>query len=172
MIAFPIPSRALLDVPSLSMTDTRRIAITPRYTPARKHALSTFHYLGFAQAHGGCADAVEEAIKQYGVSACGAHLEGSLNKLHLTAEALVARLVGMEDSLISSIGFATNSTFIPALVGKGSLVISDEFNHVSIRFGVRTSGAQVRMFKHNDMQNLESLLQEVISQGQPKTHRP
>jgi serine palmitoyltransferase len=78
----------------------------------------------------------------------------------------------MEDALISSMGFATNSTFIPALVGKGCLVISDELNHSSIRIGVRFSGASVRMFKHNDMVSLEMLLREVISQGQPKTHRP
>lgn len=87
-------------------------------------------------------------------------------------ESLVAKFLGMEDSLISSMGFATNSTFIPALVNKGCLVISDELNHASIRFGVRLSGANVRMFKHNDMTSLENLLREVISQGQPKTHRP
>ena len=69
-------------------------------------------------------------------------------------------------------GFATNSTIIPALVSKGCLVISDEYNHASIRFGARISGANVRTFKHNDMESLESLLREVISQGQPKTHRP
>lgn len=141
-------------------------------TKTRALNISSYNYLGFAQARGGCADAVEESIKRHGISACGSRLEGGSNELHLTAEALVARFVGMEDSLISSMGFATNSTFIPALVGKGSLVISDEFNHASIRVGVRTSGTQVRMFKHNDMQSLESLLREVISQGQPKTHRP
>lgn len=69
-------------------------------------------------------------------------------------------------------GFATNSTIIPALVGKGCLIISDEFNHASIRFGVRLSGASVRMFKHNSMKSFENLMREVISQGQPKTHRP
>jgi len=41
--------------------------------------------------------------------------------------------MGMEDALISSMGFAIKSTFIPALIGKGCLVISDEFNHTSIR---------------------------------------
>jgi len=74
--------------------------------------------------------------------------------------------------MIASMGFATNSTTIPALVGKGCLVISDELNHASIRYGVRISGANVRMFKHNDMKDLENLLREVISQGQPRTHRP
>ncbi|KAF8651518.1 hypothetical protein AX16_004714 [Volvariella volvacea WC 439] len=134
--------------------------------------ISSYNYLGFAQAKGGCADAVEESIRRYGVSSCGSRLEGGMNDLQTMTEALVAKFVGMEDALISSMGFATNSTLIPALVGKGCLVISDELNHASIRFGVRLSGAQVRMFKHNDMDSLESLLRESISQGQPKTHRP
>ncbi|KAJ7638380.1 pyridoxal phosphate-dependent transferase [Roridomyces roridus] len=143
-------------------------------TGSRTRALniSSYNYLGFAQAHGGCADAVETCIREHGVSTCGSRLEGGSSNLHVLAEALVAKFMGMEDALISSMGFATNSTFIPALVGKGCLVISDELNHASIRFGVRLSGAQVRMFKHNDMDALEALLREVISQGQPKTHRP
>jgi serine palmitoyltransferase len=147
---------------------------TQIYTGTRTRALniSSYNYLGFAQASGGCADAVEESLKRYGVSTCGSRLEGGSSDLHTIGEALVARFVGMEDALISSMGFATNSTVIPALVGKGCLVISDEFNHSSIRFGVRLSGANVQMFKHNDIENLETLLREVISQGQPKTHRP
>ena len=134
--------------------------------------ISSYNYLGFSQASGGCADAVMDSICQYGVSTCGTRLGGGSSDLHVSAEAILARFLGTEDAVISSMGFATNSTFIPALVGKGSLVISDELNHASIRVGVRLSGAQVRVFKHNDMSNLESLLREVISQGQPKTHRP
>jgi serine palmitoyltransferase len=134
--------------------------------------ISSYNYLGFAQARGGCADAVEDALRRYGISTCGARLEGGTSELHVQAEALVARFLGMEDALISSMGFATNSTIIPALVNKGCLVLSDELNHASIRFGVRLSGASVRMFKHNDMGDLESVLRDAISQGQPKTHRP
>ena len=148
--------------------------LTQFFTGSRTRALniSSYNYLGFAQSYGGCADAVEEAIKRYGISACGSRLEGGSSDIHTVTEALVAKFVGMEDALISSMGFATNSTYIPALVGKGCLVISDELNHASIRFGVRISNANVRMFKHNDMESLEALLKEVISQGQPKTHRP
>ncbi|KAH8829226.1 pyridoxal phosphate-dependent transferase [Flagelloscypha sp. PMI_526] len=143
-------------------------------TGGRTRALniSSYNYLGFAQAKGGCADAVEDIISRYGVSTCGARLDGGSSDLHAVTESLVAKFVGMEDAMISSMGFATNSTLIPALVSKGCLVISDELNHASIRFGVRFSGAHVRSFKHNDMANLEKLLREVISQGQPKTHRP
>lgn len=141
-------------------------------TRTRALNISSYNYLGFAQARGGCADVVEESIKRYGVTTCGTRLEGGTNEVHKVAENLVAQFTGQEDSLICSMGFATNSTLIPSLVSKGCLVISDELNHASIRFGVRLSGASVRMFKHNDMHSLESLLREVISQGQPKTHRP
>lgn len=144
------------------LTGTRTLALN----------LSSYNYLGFAQSRGACADAVEESIKRYGVGSLGARLEGGASDLLGTAEALVAKFVGKDDALISSMGFATNSTYIPALVDKGCLVISDELNHASIRFGVRISGADVRVFKHNDMMDLETLLREVISQGQPKTHRP
>ncbi|GJE98698.1 serine palmitoyltransferase [Phanerochaete sordida] len=162
----------------------RTIVLLDRYSPnynktmvpsggkTRGLNVSSYNYLGFAQSKGGCTDADVESIKRYGLSACGSRRECATLDLHLQAEALVARFLGMEDALISSMGFATNSTVIPALVSKGCLVISDELNHASIRFGVRLSGANVRMFKHNDMKSLEALLREVISQGQPKTHRP
>ncbi|KAF9260729.1 serine palmitoyltransferase 2 [Marasmius fiardii PR-910] len=158
----------LLDRVSLDYNRTQ----VPTGTKTRALNISSYNYLGFAQARGGCADVVEESVKRFGVSTCGSRLEGGTSELHVVAETLVAEFVGTEDALISSMGFATNSTFIPALVGKGCLVISDELNHSSIRFGVRQSGAHVRMFRHNDMRSLESLLREVISQGQPKTHRP
>ncbi|CAK5275846.1 unnamed protein product [Mycena citricolor] len=141
-------------------------------TRTRALNISSYNYLGFAQGTGGCADAVEASIREHGITTCGSRLEGGTSDLHVLAESLVAQFVGMEDATISSMGFATNSTFIPALIGKGCLAISDELNHSSIRFGVRLSGASVRMFKHNDMHSLETLLKEAISQGQPKTHRP
>jgi serine palmitoyltransferase len=161
----------------------RTIQILDRFSPDWNHThillgtrtralnISSYNYLGFAQANGGCADVVEEAIRRYGVSTCGTRLEGGTSELHIMAESLVARFVGMEDAMICSMGFATNSTTIPALVEKGCLVVSDELNHASLRFGVRLSGASVRTFKHNDMRSLENLLKEAISQGQPKTHR-
>lgn len=148
--------------------------LTQIYTGTKTRALniSSYNYLGFSQTRGGCSDAVGESIRRYGASTCGTRLESGSSELHMCAEALVARFLGTEDALVSSVGFATNSTFIPALVGKKSLIISDELNHTSIRIGARHSGAQIRMFKHNNMSSLESILREEISQGQPKTHRP
>ncbi|GJJ07708.1 hypothetical protein Clacol_001913 [Clathrus columnatus] len=171
-------SRPITGVPGRSITlldrasDDNNTTLRLTGTTSRALNISSYNYLGFAQAQGPCADAVEEGIRRYGVSACGARLEAGTTDLHNQVESLVAKFVGTQDAVICSMGFATNSTTLPALVGKGCLVISDELNHASIRFGVRLSGANVRTFKHNDMESLESLLREVISQGQPRTHRP
>lgn len=134
--------------------------------------VSSYNYLGFAQSRGACADQAEATVKHFGVSSAGGRADVGTNDLHVQAERLVANFVGTEDAMIVGMGFATNSTTLPALVSKGCLVISDELNHASIRFGARLSGSMVRQYKHNDMEDLEALLRECVSQGQPRTHRP
>lgn len=128
--------------------------------------------MGFAQSAGECADAVEETVKELGSLSAGSRTESGNLSLHRQLESKVAQFVGKPAALVVSMGFATNSTTIPALVRRGCLIISDELNHSSIIFGARLSGASIRVFKHNNMDSLRALLQEVISQGQPRTHRP
>ncbi|KAJ5420855.1 hypothetical protein PENPOL_c009G00445 [Penicillium polonicum] len=134
--------------------------------------LSSYNYLGFAQSDGPCADIAEECIKKYGIAAPSTRAESGTQDLHVEVEDLIANFVGKESSMVFSMGFGTNATVFPALVSKGCLLISDELNHASIRFGARLSGASIAMFKHNDMKDLELRLREAISQGQPRTHRP
>ncbi|EPY51378.1 serine palmitoyltransferase Lcb2 [Schizosaccharomyces cryophilus OY26] len=134
--------------------------------------VSSYNYLGFAQSHGPCAEAVEKAIRNYGLSTCSASTTCGNYGIHLEVEDLTAKFVGKPAAVIFSQGFGTNATVFSALMGPGSLIISDELNHTSIRFGSRQSGANIRVFKHNDIADLERVLREVISQGQPRTHRP
>jgi len=134
--------------------------------------ISGYNYLGFAQSQGGCADNVEKVIERYSVSSFGSRLGTGYLDLQQQTEKLVARFLGTEDAMVVSMGFATNSTSIPAIASPGTLVISDEFNHSSIRFGARLSRSHIRSYKHNNMEHLESLLRECISQGMPRTHRP
>ncbi|KAL4948750.1 pyridoxal phosphate-dependent transferase [Aspergillus filifer] len=134
--------------------------------------LSSYNYLGFAQSEGPCADITEETIRKYGITPVSTRAEVGTQDLHVELEELVASFVGKEASMVFSMGFGTNANIFPALVGKGDLLISDELNHASIRFGARLSGASIAMFKHNDMRDLEAKLREAISQGQPRTHRP
>ena len=134
--------------------------------------MSSYNYLGFAQSEGPCADVVEDTIRKYGISSVGTRSEAGTQDIHVEVEDLVARFVGKEASMVFSMGFGTNASIFPALASKGCLIISDELNHASIRFGSRLSGASIETFKHNDVRALEEKLREAISQGQPRTHRP
>lgn len=134
--------------------------------------LSSYNYLGFAQSEGPCADAVEETVKKYGLSSCGPRADAGTSDLALEVESSIAKFVGKPSAMVFSMGFVTNATTFPALVGKGCLIISDELNHASIRVGARICGSMIASFKHNDMHDLERLLRTSISQGQPRTHRP
>ncbi|XP_028677068.1 serine palmitoyltransferase 2 [Erpetoichthys calabaricus] len=134
--------------------------------------MGSYNYLGFAENSGVCADAAAEMTLKYGVGVCSTRREiGNLDK-HEELEKLVAKFLGVEASMAFGMGFATNSMNIPALVGKGCLILSDELNHASLVLGARLSGATIRVFKHNNMQSLEKLLKDAIVHGQPRTHRP
>ena len=74
--------------------------------------------------------------------------------------------------MVLNMGFNTNATTIPALVGAGDLIISDQLNHTSIVNGARASGASIRTFRHNDTNHLDKILREAIIMGQPRTRRP
>ncbi|GME66599.1 unnamed protein product [Ambrosiozyma monospora] len=109
---------------------------------------------------------------KYGTSSCGPVNTIAHNNLTRETEKLVADFIGKEDSLIFSMGFGTNANFFSSLVNSKCLVISDSLNHGSTRVGIRISGAAVKIFPHNDMDKLEHIVREAISQGQSKTHRP
>ncbi|XP_036398170.1 serine palmitoyltransferase 2 [Megalops cyprinoides] len=134
--------------------------------------MGSYNYLGFAENTGVCADAAAEVTTKYGVGVGSTRQEmGNLDR-HEELEKLVAKFLGVESAMAFGMGFATNSMNIPALTGKGCLILSDELNHASLVLGARLSGSTIRVFKHNNMQSLEKLLRDAIVHGQPRTHRP
>mmetsp|Transcript_13384 Transcript_13384/g.34216 ORF Transcript_13384/g.34216 Transcript_13384/m.34216 type:complete len:533 (+) Transcript_13384:46-1644(+) len=133
--------------------------------------LGSYNYLGFAENQGRCLEESVEALKNYGVSNCSRRTELGTCELHVQLEELVARFVGKEAALTFGMGFATNSTNLPALVSKGCLIISDELNHASIVLGARLTGAKIKTFRHNDMEHLERVLRTSIVEGQPGSGR-
>ncbi|CAM9846182.1 unnamed protein product, partial [Phaeothamnion confervicola] len=92
-------------------------------------------------------------------------------KEHRELEKLVARFTGKADAVVFNMGYGTNATVLPAVLGRGSLVVSDSLNHMSIVSGCRASGAAIRVFRHNDAADLEEVLREAIVMGMPRTRR-
>jgi serine palmitoyltransferase len=129
--------------------------------------LGSYNYLGFANNDGPVLEAAVEANKEYSTATTSPACEGGYTQIHRDLEKTVARFVGKEDAVIFEMGFATNSTTLPVLIGKGGLILSDSLNHTSIVTGCRHSGAVIRTFKHNNMQDLERVIRHAIIYGQP-----
>lgn len=134
--------------------------------------LSSYNYLGFAQSIGKCTDDAIDALKSHGTSAGGPCDTAGQSDLKTKAEKVLASFVGKDDALVFSMGYGTNAHLFTSILNSKCLVLSDSLNHSSTRFGIRLSGAAVKIFPHNDMQALERIIRESISQGQAKTHRP
>jgi len=135
--------------------------------------LGSYNYLGFADDwQVTCRDEVLGSLEDLPVSSSSCRNEFGTTKLHREVEEIVAKFLGKEDALALNMGFNTNCTTIPALMGRGDLLISDELNHTSIVNGARASGAAIRIFRHNDTDHLEEILREAIVMGRPRTRRP
>lgn len=135
--------------------------------------LGSYNYLGFGDDWAEtCADDVKHSLTDLPVSISSSRNEYGTTKVHRELEQTVAEFLQKEDALVLNMGFNTNATTIPALVGAGDLILSDELNHTSIVCGARASGATIRIFKHNSMKDLEKILRHSIIHGRPRTRRP
>ncbi|XVE56510.1 hypothetical protein DITRI_Ditri04bG0016300 [Diplodiscus trichospermus] len=134
--------------------------------------LGSYNYLGFAASDEYCTPRVIDSLNRFSASTCSTRVDGGTTELHKELEEYVAKFVGKPAAIVFGMGYATNSTILPVLIGKGGLIISDSLNHNSIVNGARGSGATIRVFQHNIPSHLEKILREQIAEGQPRTHRP
>ena len=106
-------------------------------------------------------DKAKEALDKYGTGCAGSRfLNGTLD-LHIQLEKELAEFVGKEESLCFSTGFSVNQGVIPALLSKDDYVICDDRDHASIVDGRRLAFAKQLHYKHNDMDDLERVLQKL-----------
>ena len=121
--------------------------------------LSSNNYLGFAN-HPKLKEAATEAIAKYGVGAGSVRTIIGNMDLHEEMEKVLAEFKKEEAVMVFQSGFNCNAGTIQAIVEKGDLIISDELNHASIIDGCRLSKADKTVYKHADMESLESVLKE------------
>ncbi|MDA8389080.1 MAG: pyridoxal phosphate-dependent aminotransferase family protein [Nitrospiraceae bacterium] len=115
------------------------------------------NYLGLTS-HPKVKEAAIAAIRKYGSGCAGSRfLNGTLD-IHVALEEKLARFMRKEAALVFSTGFQVNLGVISALCAKDDLVIIDKMDHASIIDGCRLSYAEVKKFRHNDMEDLERVL--------------
>ncbi|NMN95054.1 aminotransferase class I/II-fold pyridoxal phosphate-dependent enzyme [Nocardiaceae bacterium YC2-7] len=128
---------------------------------ADKIMLGSNNYLGLAD-HPAIRKGAQDALDRFGAAVTGSRLLNGTIDLHLELEAEIAAWHDTEDAIVFTTGYQTNLGTISAVVGPGDRVVVDAAAHASIRDGCSLSGADVRRFAHNDVAELEKVLQEPL----------
>ncbi|MFF8311711.1 5-aminolevulinate synthase [Streptomyces lydicus] len=146
----------------------RTRAARPGAAPAEALVWCSNDYLGMGQ-HPVVLEAMKRAIDTYGAGSGGSRNIGGTHPHHVRLEKELAALHGKDAALLFSSGYAANDGALTVLASRmdDCLVFSDELNHASLIDGLRHSGAEKHVFRHNDSAHLEELL-AAADPGRPK----
>ena len=123
-------------------------------------------YLGMGQ-HKVVIDAMHTALDQTGSGSGGTRNIGGTSHYHVALENELAQLHSKGAALLYTSAFVANEWTLVALskIISNIVFLSDSENHASIIQGIRHSGAEKRIWTHNDMSDLEQKLKEVTAEG-------
>jgi glycine C-acetyltransferase len=121
------------------------------------------NYLGLAN-HPRVVEAICDAVRAYGATNTGCRLIGGTNVVHKELERRLARFKGREACIVYPSGYSANLGSISALAKKNDAVLIDKYNHMSILDGCKLSGAARKIYQHNDMADLERILERLRDQ--------
>ena len=125
---------------------------------------SSNDYLGLAN-HPVLKKAVSKAVEQFGAGSGSARLICGSQTPHHQLETALAAFKGTESALSFSSGYAAALGVVPVVVGKGDTVVIDKLVHASLIDAARLSGAKLRVFRHNNLEDLEGILQWANARG-------
>lgn len=120
----------------------------------KQHLFSSNSYLDLC-----CEPKIKEytrrVLDEYGSGSGGSRLTTGTTRVHAELEDAIAEFKKREAALVFNTGYMANVGILSALAGKGDIIYSDELNHASIIDGCRLSKADLVIYRHNDMDDLE-----------------
>lgn len=114
-----------------------------------------------------------QTLRTYGVGPCGPPQFYGTQDVHMKTEADIASCLGTEGCIVYAHAFSTISSVIPAFCKRGDIIVADRASNYSIRKGLQISRSTVKYFEHNNMEDLERVLQKVVKEQakRPLTRR-
>lgn len=157
-------NREMLNMRCITSPADREVTIIDPYSGQQRNMLmfGSNNYLGLAN-HPYVREYVRRAIQDYGSGIGGPPLLNGYTKLHVDLERRLAALKGAEDALIFPSGYSTNVGIVTGLTNPNDIVLYDAYSHASFCDGLKMSGVQSMQFHHNNIGQLQRLLE---------THRP
>jgi len=122
------------------------------------------NYLGLT-IHPRVKEAAIKAIEKFGSGCAGSRFLNGTLEIHEELESKLARFFRKEAALVFATGYQTNLGTISALLGRNDVAIIDKYDHASIFDGCRLSFGQVKKYRHNDMRDLERVLEATKDKG-------
>ncbi len=126
--------------------------------------LCSNNYLGLAS-DPRLVSAARNAMDKYGIGPAAVRSIAGTMDLHLELERRLAAFKHVDAAVTFQSGFNANLATIPALVGKGDIIFSDELNHASIIDGARLSRAEIVRYAHADPGDLRRVIAETPEGG-------
>lgn len=126
----------------------------------RRIMLGSNNYLGLT-VNGDVIKAGVDALERLGTGCSGSRFLNGTLSLHVKLEKELAEFVGKEEAVAFSTGFQSNLGIISGICGKNDFIFCDRENHASIYDGCRLSGAEIKVYRHSNMDLLEKKLASV-----------
>lgn len=121
--------------------------------------LASHNYLGLVEDDNIQQEAIK-SLRKYGVGSCGPRGFYGTVDVHLDLEERLAEFMEVEEAVVYSYAFSTIASAIPAYSKRGDIIFVDEYVNFSIQKGLDASRSRIVFFKHNDMADLERLLED------------
>jgi glycine C-acetyltransferase len=153
----------LEEIKTAGLYKKERVMLSPQGTHIRVHGEQVLNfcsnnYLGLS-GHPQIIEAAHKALDERGYGLSSVRFICGTQDLHKILEKKLSEFLGMEDTILYVAAFDANGGLFEPLFGEHDEIISDELNHASLIDGIRLCKAKRLRYEHNDMTDLERILQ-------------
>lgn len=160
-VADAVKKKYMIYIQPMMSSPRTELEVYDRNTQSVRQLLNfcSYNYLGYSY-HPDVIKAVKHALDEFGTGAVSAPLLSGYSEPIRKLEEEVSRLKNTDSSIVFPTGYSTNVGILSGILRPGDVAVLDILSHASIYDGVRMSGADLKVFAHNNPSHLERVLKK------------